>query len=148
MFRRDRQTANSTCLDGGGVLTAVPKWQKYRVNSGKTSNEDQVNAILAAKTIAKCGFYLPPTLNMRDWEFHTKCRKKYCIKVKADVHRDFNLPVIKWDKEDDSGNILIPSDLNTISTLINDFISVSRLKLYNSNASNASITSTDTGVEN
>ncbi|CAH0727206.1 unnamed protein product, partial [Brenthis ino] len=135
VFRRDRETTNSSRQDGGGVLIAVSKRHKfYRVNSWETSNEDLwVNIILGTKTVSICGVYIPPPLNYeRIEDFMQNVEKIMNKQTLMLIVGDFNLPSIKWNTEDECKNNLIPNDLNTISTLVSDFMSVSGLKQHNS----------------
>jgi hypothetical protein len=120
VYRCDRNSANSTKKDGGGVLMAVNKRlnsELISVVNGDYVEQLWVKIVVGSSSMFFCCVYLPPDCDVVCYERHmssiefmyNKCE----VNDKMFVCGDYNLPNIRWSEENSLNGSLTPFNVST-----------------------------------
>lgn len=135
VYRRDRESSNTSKLDGGGVLIAVTKRiNSYRMTTWETKLEDLwVNILIGNSTISICAVYIPSPLKCETLDGFVQNVEKVVIKQSFTIIiGDFNIPSIQWAREEDNLKKFTVLRTNfTANALVKDFMDLTNLSQVN-----------------
>lgn len=127
VFRCDRSCNTSTKSRGGGVLIAVMNcFDSELLYSGDIDGCEQIWVKVSHnhKILLIGSLYIPPSSPANLYENHLKIIKTICNAANNDssilLFGDFNLPLLRWQQNDDIINTYIPININSPEETITD----------------------------
>lgn len=130
VYRRDRSIENSSKSSGGGVLIAVK--QSYESKLFHIPNTESIECVCVVfKTSQKrffiyCGYmpsYKPEFLHV--YIAHTNAIEYLCSQTEESdvvlVCGDFNLSDLKWIRDEENPNVMVPVNVVTLLQILNVF---------------------------